>query len=60
LGLNREIEGITGSQTEIEIRLKHPAQLINLRTKRNLGKGQIFYDMFNPWEANIYIVKDSR
>jgi len=56
--LGDAIEGITGQTVNILMKFPNPVELTNLRTMKQLGKGRDFHDHFNPWEANVYWVKD--
>ena len=52
-----DIQGITGHEVEIQLEFKDPIRgLINLRTNRRNGPGQVFLDHFKPWEGNLYEV----
>jgi hypothetical protein len=51
------IQGITGQEIEIQLEFKDPIRgLINLRTNKRHGPGQVFHDNFKPWEGNLYEV----
>jgi hypothetical protein len=51
------IQGITGQEVEIQLEFKDPIRgLINLRTNKRHGPGQVFRDNFKPWEGNLYEV----
>ena len=51
------IQGITGQEVEIQLEFKDPIRgLINLRTNKRHGPGQVFHDNFKPWEGNLYEV----
>ena len=59
IGQISEVQGITGQEVEIQLEFKEPTRgLINLRTNKRHGPGQVFRDNFKPWEGNLYEVID--
>jgi hypothetical protein len=52
-----EVQGITGHEVEIQLKFKEPIRgVVNLRTNKSHGPGQVFRDNFKPWEGNLYEV----
>lgn len=50
-------QGITGQEIDIHIEFNDSTVgLINLRTNKHMGAGQVFRDRFKPWEGNLYEV----
>jgi len=57
VGQPPEVQGIGGEAVEIQLQFKDPVRgLINLRTNKLHGPGQVFRDNFKPWEGNLYEV----
>ena len=57
VGQTFEVQGINGHEVEIRLEFKEPIrEIINLRTNKRLGPGQMFQDNFKPWEGNLYEV----
>jgi hypothetical protein len=51
-----KVRGITGEETEIRLESQDEVELVNLRTKKSLGRGRVHTDRFRPWEGNVYEV----
>ena len=57
VGQKSEVQGITGHEVDVKLKFKDPIHgLVNLRTNKKFGPGQVFNDRFNPWEGNLYEV----
>lgn len=57
VGQTFRVQGITGQEVDIHLEFKKPIRgLINLRTNKYFGPGQVFRDRFKPWEGNLYEV----
>ena len=57
VGERSHVQGITGQEVEIRLEFREGIrELINLRTDKHLGPGQVFHDRFKPWQGNLYEV----
>jgi len=57
VGKGSRVQGITGQEVEIRLEFREGIrELINLRTDKHLGPGQVFHDRFKPWQGNLYEV----
>ena len=55
VGQKSEVQTITGHEVETRLEFKDPVRgLVNLRTNKGHGPGQVFHDNFKPWEGNRY------
>jgi hypothetical protein len=53
-------DAISGDPARITLHFRKEVGLFDVKNQKDLGRGNAFPDVFNPWEANFYRVSFSK